>query len=104
MPTVSERCFGPYETQPATAPWMARYQVLHRCKNPAHPPHFVDTRTGLVVTCGESSRVSRVDVGLVQVLLGDRYRDRCHRWGGTNPWSFHTCSQGHTHLHAFVVA
>lgn len=103
MSPVSQRCFGPYESTPATAPWMGRFQVLHRCANPAHPPHLVDTRTGAVVQCDEAFRVSRVDIRIVQSLTGGRYRERCSHLGGRNPTHFYTCSKGHLHLLQHVV-
>jgi hypothetical protein len=46
----SQRCFGPYATTPARVSWNAPAYV-RSCLNPSHGRHFVDTRTGVVLTC-----------------------------------------------------
>jgi hypothetical protein len=49
-PAPSQRCFGPYSNTPAQLSWNPP-SYLRRCTNPAHNGHFVDTRTGVILTC-----------------------------------------------------
>ena len=47
----SQRCFGPFSNTPAKVSWNAP-AYMRPCLNPSHGGHFVDTRTGVVLTCG----------------------------------------------------
>jgi hypothetical protein len=47
----SQRCFGPFVQTPPKVSWTVSPSV-RRCTNPQHGGHFVDTRTGVIMTCG----------------------------------------------------
>lgn len=46
----SQRCFGPFRPTGSPTKWQVPSHVMV-CNNPAHGGHFVDTRTGIILTC-----------------------------------------------------
>jgi hypothetical protein len=46
----SQRCFGPFGVIGAATRWQVPSHVMI-CTNPKHGRHFVDTRTGVILTC-----------------------------------------------------
>lgn len=85
----SQRCFGPYEPQPSKAKWNPPSHV-RQCLNPAHPPHFIDTRTGVPY------QPSNDGVLLVSKAMPPELRGNKRLWPYMSKIS--TCSAGHWHL------